>query len=732
MAFNFEMVPGADMTPALRSATAPSARLCRVSDDRFPRMTPFLPWKRFDFGTGIVYVLGTDYLHGLLADDIELPLSVLPAEPAYGWSELRYLLPTYQRALSQAAVAGLSDEPKETTAVFLAEYRSACEKLTHWPSVLATEIEFAPPTDFTQPNTAPYSYLACLVGLSIQSLRCAETSRPQGWGFLVFSATPVWQPVDKFGPDQAFQSIGSRWYSRMQADQFAGTVPAVRLSALTADALIVLRRAVGLLPFFIMHEASVDREREFVTLLNMGGLAEAPRKAAFKGKLVDIVAVDERASGCRQLMGRTSDVSKVCSWYLQLGVALCPGEDICSLVGVYEIEKKLAEPRLDFLKLPQGVQMSDEERVAYVIKMRQQHSLVNNKGMELGGEAVQKAGDAVPQMSNRLKAARLEKLHLLTRHQRAVFEIVAVVKDPNATKMQKREIIFSQAIGAFNRHMLGAEVMTGLQLYEDIMDLRCTPGADGDVDRIMGHFMGQQLVKDTQGQVPPELKHFTLEGTGVVDKFLKAKLDTLNMENEILSRITCAKSNMKDSHVFDRDRYLDYVKVDRLLHEVSPLFKAFGLGGVTDPQSFAAIMVETKASLLQVQGLAKCDQEDLLHGDRFGVQSYVLKALKAANSTVRILFCDKDPLTLTEQGRLLPVDDQQFNYELAEGRKAVKQRKRDQITFGSSYHNRTVTSPVVSPDVLQMQKDMNKLKSEAAVCGLACFLIAAVQMSCLR
>ena len=67
MAFNFEMVPGADMTPALRSATAPSARLCRVYDDRFPRMTPFLPWKRFDFGTGIVYVLGTGLSAKLLA-----------------------------------------------------------------------------------------------------------------------------------------------------------------------------------------------------------------------------------------------------------------------------------------------------------------------------------------------------------------------------------------------------------------------------------------------------------------------------------------------------------------------------------------------------------------------------------------------------------------------------------------------------------------------------------------
>ena len=60
-------------------------------------------------------------------------------------------------------------------------------------------------------------------------------------------------------------------------------------------------------------------------------------------------------------------------------------------------------------------------------------------------------------------------------------------------------------------------------------------------------------------------------------------------------------------------------------------------------------------------------------------------------------------------------------YELAESRKVVKQRKRDQNTFGSSYHNTTSTSPVVSPDIVQMQRDMNKLKSELAVRGLVCF-----------
>ena len=81
MASNFELVPAGDIDHALRSVVAPSVRLFRVADDRFPRMTPIFPWKTFDCDTGFVYVLEVDYLHGLLADDIVLPLSVVPAEP---------------------------------------------------------------------------------------------------------------------------------------------------------------------------------------------------------------------------------------------------------------------------------------------------------------------------------------------------------------------------------------------------------------------------------------------------------------------------------------------------------------------------------------------------------------------------------------------------------------------------------------------------------------------------
>ena len=52
-------------------------------------------------------------------------------------------------------------------------------------------------------------------------------------------------------------------------------------------------------------------------------------------------------------------------------------------------------------------------------------------------------------------AARLEKLHLLTRFQKAVLEIAEVVKQPGVTVMELREVTFKQGIGALNRHFAG-------------------------------------------------------------------------------------------------------------------------------------------------------------------------------------------------------------------------------------------------------------------------------------
>ena len=197
-------------------------------------------------------------------------------------------------------------------------------------------------------------------------------------------------------------------------------------------------------------------------------------------------------------------------------------------------------------------------------------------------------------------SARLEKLHLMTRHQRAMFEIAGVIKG-GGSQLQIREVVFKQAIGALNRHLLGKELLTGLQIYDDLLVVRCKAGADGNMDAVMGKFMGQQLVKDMS-----DAAGFTLEGSKFVSAFLSAKLDEVNVEQEVLNKITLFRSGgaVGIPSVAHSERYLDYLLVDRMIKDVSSIFEAFGLGSSNDVFSWASIMEEVKAQLIGVSGLA--------------------------------------------------------------------------------------------------------------------------------
>ena len=94
----------------------------------------------------------------------------------------------------------------------------------------------------------------------------------------------------------------------------------------------------------------------------------------------------------------------------------------------------------------------------------------------------------------------------------------------------------------------------------------------------MGYFLGQQLMRGEDGIIPAEYRGFSLAGSGVVDKILNGKLEEINFENDILAKITLCKSNMVEARTEQRDRFLDYVQVDRMIDEISPLFEALGLG----------------------------------------------------------------------------------------------------------------------------------------------------------
>ena len=114
-------------------------------------------------------------------------------------------------------------------------------------------------------------------------------------------------------------------------------------------------------------------------MIKLGSTADTARKAAFRVKIPDIIAVDENASSIRQIMGRTSDSSTVCGWYQQLGIAFAPGQEVWSFVFMQQINEALAD-RLSFLKLPEGKSKSDGERVQHVIRMRQQHAQAGGAG----------------------------------------------------------------------------------------------------------------------------------------------------------------------------------------------------------------------------------------------------------------------------------------------------------------------------------------------------------------
>ena len=54
-----------------------------------------------------------------------------------------------------------------------------------------------------------------------------------------------------------------------------------------------------------------------------------------------------------------------------------------------------------------------------------------------------------------------------------------------------------------------------------------------------------------------------------------------------------------------------------MIEEVASVFEAFGLDAFTWAFTWASVMAEVKAQIKAVNGLAKCDQDDLLRSPSF-------------------------------------------------------------------------------------------------------------------
>jgi hypothetical protein len=122
------------------------------------------------------------------------------------------------------------------------------------------------------------------------------------------------------------------------------------------------------------------------------------------------------------------------------------------------------------------------------------------------------------------------------------------------------------------------------------------------------------------------------------------------MENRLLSVFNKFKSTVADEVVADSDRFLDHMLLDRLREEVGPMYEYFGLGGLSDADSFASIMSEAKRQLKKIYGLSEDDRHDLLRGADIGLQDYVIEALEDGDRTLRLIFHSNDPTVVVTKG----------------------------------------------------------------------------------
>ena len=80
------------------------------------------------------------------------------------------------------------------------------------------------------------------------------------------------------------------------------------------------------------------------------------------------------------------------------------------------------------------------------------------------------------------------------------------------------------------------------------------------------------------------------------------------------------------------------------------MYEYFGLGGLSDAESFASIMSEAKRQMKKIYGLSEDDRHDLLRRADIGLQGYVIEALEDGDRTLRLIFHSNDPTVVVTKG----------------------------------------------------------------------------------
>jgi hypothetical protein len=210
--------------------------------------------------------------------------------------------------------------------------------------------------------------------------------------------------------------------------------------------------------------------------------------------------------------------------------------------------------------------------------------------------------------------------------------------------------------------------------------------------------MGQVLLKAHAAEAAPTpatrlsavrfSEDFSLS-VGVVTHFLEGSLEELNIENDLLHKVQaelngpCADPTPP---VADKDRYMCTDHIDRMIDEVSLVFAVFGLGGLTDPFSFASVVQECKTTLRAIDGLGGADRQELKFGEHFGLQNFMFAAMRCGGLTLQQLFRTDDPLLEVQRSKFLQFGPMAFKKRLAGLHEAVAARQHDQRVFGSRSH----------------------------------------------
>ena len=494
MAFVLEVLPQADVTNEIRAALAPSEHIIVARDPRFASYTSFLPWHAAALGAAgqLSPVIGYDQLAGLFFDRLKLTKAVLPDNPSIEWTRLRVHCREFTRLLVVATAACMPALEYHDRGLFLASLDRALGSLDEWLPVDAASLEYNIPVDFNHVNMAGFKWLQPLEQVSVQQFRSGE--RTSGWGMLAQSMEPYWSLPDRSRLYSTFYSSASQWLERVRADVFAGQLHGVRGAMITDAAAQVICATKDWEGCHKPGINSVDREKEFVALLQLGSTNRAVRELAFGTKLCDIVRLDANAESYRRLMGRTLSARQLYTWYRSLCGAMIKDNDVFRYSVFKQVNKTLKE-RLAFLATADGKVMSDEQRVEEVINVKLQCASIP-LGVYSGAAA---EGGGIS-LSTRARNTKMKKLHLSRRHQEAVITIRSVSNKVGVSQEEVVAAVLHCGIPPLSQWILGKIELDGHKLYEECSKWRCVWHGDSDVEEVVGRSMANSILP--AGQYP--------------------------------------------------------------------------------------------------------------------------------------------------------------------------------------------------------------------------------------